>query len=85
MMILAQLLYTFAVALELMDEFVSDDGAWLAMEGGEAAHCGEQLILLVQGITDRYKRLPQPGHRYEIPSLMNVVASYCIIYVGNGF
>lgn len=56
-------------ALELMDEFVSDDGAWLAMEGGEAAHCGEQLILLVQGITDRYKRLPQPGHRLQFLEL----------------
>lgn len=46
-----------------MDELVSDDGAWLALDGGEAAHCGERLIYLLQGITDRYKRLPQPGHR----------------------
>lgn len=56
-------------ALELMDEIVSDKGAWLDVEGGEAAHCGEQLILLLQGITDRYKRLPQPGHRLQFLEL----------------
>ncbi|KAK7078398.1 hypothetical protein SK128_017332 [Halocaridina rubra] len=56
-------------ALELMDELVSDEGAWLALESGEAAHCGEQLILLLQGITDRYKRLPQPGHRLQFLEL----------------
>lgn len=56
-------------ALELMDELVSDQGAWLSLESGEAAHCGEQLILLLQGITDRYKRLPQPGHRLQFLEL----------------
>lgn len=56
-------------ALELMDELVSDDGAWQAEESGEAAHCGERLILLLQGITDRYKRLPQPGHRLQFLEL----------------
>lgn len=56
-------------AFELMDELVSDEGAWLALESGEAAHCGEQLILLLQGITDRYKRLPQPGHRLQFLEL----------------
>ncbi|XP_042235746.1 RAD50-interacting protein 1-like [Homarus americanus] len=56
-------------AQELMDELVSDEGAWVAVEGGEAAHCGERLILLLQGITDRYKRLPQPGHRLQFLEL----------------
>ena len=46
-----------------MDEIVSGNNAWHSIENGEAAHCGEQLILLLQGITDRYKHLPQPGHR----------------------
>ncbi|XP_045596611.2 LOW QUALITY PROTEIN: RAD50-interacting protein 1 [Procambarus clarkii] len=56
-------------ALELMDELVSDELAWQAVECGEAAHCGERLILLLQGITDRYKRLPQPGHRLQFLEL----------------
>ena len=56
-------------ALELMDEIVSGDDAWHAIESGEAARCGEQLILLLQGITDRYKPLPQPGHRLQFLEL----------------
>ncbi|XP_076037770.1 RAD50-interacting protein 1-like [Oratosquilla oratoria] len=56
-------------ALEVMDELVSGDDAWTTVEGGEAAHCGEELVLLLQGITDRYKRLPQPGHRLQFLEL----------------
>lgn len=51
------------VAVEVMDEVLSGADAWEEREGGEAAHCGQQLLILLQGITDRYKRLPQPGHR----------------------
>ena len=46
-----------------MDELVGGARAWCVEEGGEGAHCGDQLILLLQGITDRFKRLSQPGHR----------------------
>ncbi|CAL4091376.1 unnamed protein product [Meganyctiphanes norvegica] len=56
-------------ALEVMDELVSGKNAWEVVEGGETAHCGEHLILLLQGINDRYKRLPQPGHRLQFLEL----------------
>ncbi|XP_045106391.1 LOW QUALITY PROTEIN: RAD50-interacting protein 1-like [Portunus trituberculatus] len=71
-------------ALELMDELVSSEGAWEEEEeggggggggggagggGGGGARCGEKVILLLQGITDRYKQLPQPGHRIQFLEL----------------
>ncbi|KAK4308919.1 hypothetical protein Pmani_019414 [Petrolisthes manimaculis] len=56
-------------AVEVMDEVLSGADAWGEGEGGEAAHCGQQLLLLLQGITDRYKRLPQPGHRLQFLEL----------------
>ncbi|KAG0728928.1 RAD50-interacting protein 1 [Chionoecetes opilio] len=60
-------------ALEVMDELVSSDGAWEVEESGgggrETARCGDKVILLLQGITDRYKRLPQPGHRLQFLEL----------------
>lgn len=56
-------------ALEVMDELVSGNDAWAVVDGGETAHCGEHLILLLQGINDRYKRLPQPGHRLQFLEL----------------
>lgn len=57
----------FAVAV--MDELVSMSGAWqtdqLEQEGGGVTACAEQFVTLLQGITDRYKPLPQPGHRLQ--------------------
>ena len=49
-----------------MDEFVSSNDAWKSEEeeANGVSYCGSQLILLLQGIADRYKPLPQPGHRY---------------------
>uniref|UniRef100_A0A2P2HZB4 RAD50-interacting protein 1-like n=1 Tax=Hirondellea gigas TaxID=1518452 RepID=A0A2P2HZB4_9CRUS len=53
----------FSVAV--MDELVSMDGAWVSEDEGGVSACGEQLVTLLQGITDRYKSLPQPGQRLQ--------------------
>ncbi|KAF2354111.1 RINT-1/Tip20 [Trinorchestia longiramus] len=55
----------FAVAV--MDEVLSSAEAWHS-EGDDCdgwSTCGEQLITLLLAITDRYKALPQPGHRLQ--------------------
>ncbi|KAL7639162.1 UNVERIFIED_CONTAM: hypothetical protein RMT77_010696 [Armadillidium vulgare] len=56
-------------ALELMDDFVASPYSWQSEDSGGICHCGEQLILLLQGITDRYKGLFQPGHRLQFLDL----------------
>ncbi|KAB7496371.1 RAD50-interacting protein 1 [Armadillidium nasatum] len=56
-------------ALELMDDFVASPYSWQSEDPGGICHCGEQLILLLQGITDRYKGLFQPGHRLQFLDL----------------
>ncbi|XP_047735969.1 RAD50-interacting protein 1 isoform X2 [Hyalella azteca] len=54
----------FAVAV--MDELVGSPEAWCCLEEGDGwSACGEQLITLLLAVTDRYKALPQPGHRLQ--------------------
>jgi len=53
----------FAVAL--MDELTSDEFAWTSGEDC-VPRCAEGVITLLHAITNRYKHLPQPGHRLQL-------------------
>ena len=57
-----------------MDDLLSSDSAW-ASTGGDGlemdeddtrlTECGEGFLQMLLAITDRYKILPQPGHKYN--------------------
>lgn len=60
------------VAVEKMDVLLSSDKAWACAslgDGSEAeddvriTECGEGFLQMLLAITDRYKILPQPGHK----------------------
>lgn len=55
-----------------MDFLLSSDSAWATTCGGDGAEvdddtrlteCGEGFLQMLLAITDRYKILPQPGHK----------------------
>lgn len=55
-----------------MDVILSSDKAWTCSSAGESpdeeddvrlTECGEGFLQMLLAITDRYKILPQPGHK----------------------
>lgn len=55
-----------------MDDLLSSDKAWTCASLGDGAddeddvritECGEGFLQMLLAITDRYKILPQPGHK----------------------
>nr|CAG4641615.1 EOG090X04F1 [Eurycercus lamellatus] len=66
-----------AFAVEKMDVLLSSDRAWVS-SGGDGTEvdddvrlteCGEGFLQMVLAITDRYKILPQPGHKLQFVDL----------------
>jgi len=62
----------FAVAVEKMDVLLSSETAWASTIGEDntemdddvrLTECGEGFLQMLLAITDRYKILPQPGHK----------------------
>ena len=62
-----------AVAVEKMDVLLSEEKAWSSVNGVDdteiddvrLTECGEGFLQMLMAITDRYKILPQPGHKYS--------------------
>lgn len=63
------------VAVEKMDVLLSGETAWSSVTGVDdtdvmsdddvrLTECGEGFLQMLMAITDRYKILPQPGHKY---------------------
>jgi len=64
--------YVIAVAVEKMDVLLSSETAWASTIGEDnmemdddvrLTECGEGFLQMLLAITDRYKILPQPGHK----------------------
>jgi len=62
-----------AVAVEKMDVLLSGEKTWSSVTGVDdteiddvrLTECGEGFLQMLMAITDRYKILPQPGHKYS--------------------
>nr|CAG4650896.1 EOG090X04F1 [Simocephalus serrulatus] len=67
-----------AFAVQKMDDLLSSDKAWTSSSLGDGAdgeddvritECGEGFLQMLLAITDRYKILPQPGHKLQFLDL----------------
>nr|CAG4643878.1 EOG090X04F1 [Lepidurus arcticus] len=61
-------------AVEKMDSLLSSETNWSYVGGAEVddlkvTECGEGFLTLLLTMTDRYKALPQPGHRLQFLEL----------------
>lgn len=60
------------VAVQKMDVLLSSETAWESVvnedveEEERLTECGEGFLQMLLAVTDRYKILPQPGHRYGL-------------------
>lgn len=58
----------FTDATEKMDAILSSNTAWERLAGPDTddmkvTECADAFLTLLTTISDRYKHLPQPGHR----------------------
>lgn len=68
---------SFIVAVEKMDILLISDKAWTCVSGDNSeaedevrlTECGEGFLQMLLAITDRYKILPQPGHKLQFLDL----------------
>lgn len=65
-------IFQLTVAVEKMDILLSSETAWSSTTGDDNSEmdddvrlteCGEGFLQMLLAITDRYKILPQPGHK----------------------
>jgi len=64
-------------AVEKMDVLLSEEKAWSSVNGVDdteiddvrLTECGEGFLQMLMAITDRYKILPQPGHKLQFLDL----------------
>lgn len=74
-----------------MDVLLSSDGAWSSVTTGLEAEeseddsrlteCGEGFLQMLLAITDRYKILPQPGHRFSTLIVLILNDFICVLLV----
>lgn len=59
----------FADAEKRMDDMLNSNTAWAVISENERCkitECGDDFVMLLSTITDRYSSLPRPGHRYLV-------------------
>lgn len=62
--------FLFIDATEKMDAILSSNTAWERLASPDTddmkvTECADAFLTLLTTISDRYKHLPQPGHRYN--------------------